>query len=227
MAQPGAALRWLPPFVLGLWGAVLLQAWGSGRLNLLLQTDFHWLVLVSGLLLLALAGLAARFAPKRRSGRTPALVMLLAAPLVLLIPPRPSFSTLAANRSSGALEGESETLTFLSPPEQRSLTEWVRYLRSQPDPDLVADNPVRISGFVWRQPEGPPLIARLTVRCCLADATPAGLAVEWPEWFTPKTNQWLAISGTMTVQSRKDRRIPVVVPSSITPIERPERPLEP
>ena len=51
-------MNWLPPFVLGLWGAVLLQAWGSGRLNLLLQADFHWLVLVSGLLLLALAGLA-------------------------------------------------------------------------------------------------------------------------------------------------------------------------
>ena len=48
-------MKWLPPFVLGLWGAVLLQAWGSGRLNLLLQADFHWLVLVSGLLLLALA----------------------------------------------------------------------------------------------------------------------------------------------------------------------------
>ena len=27
MAQPGAALNWLPPFVLGLWGAVLLQAY--------------------------------------------------------------------------------------------------------------------------------------------------------------------------------------------------------
>ena len=60
MAQPGAA-ELAPPFVLGLWGAVLLQAWGSGRLNLLLQADFHWLVLVSGLLLLAPAGLARAF----------------------------------------------------------------------------------------------------------------------------------------------------------------------
>ena len=168
-------MNWLPPFVLGLWGAVLLQAWGSGRLNLLLQADFHWLVLVSGLLLLALAGLAARFAPRRRSGRTPALVMLLAAPLVLLIPPRPSFSTLAANRSSGALEGESETLTFLSPPEQRSLTDWVRLLRSQPDPELYRGDPVRISGFVMPTPQAAPVLARLTVRCCLADATPVGI----------------------------------------------------
>ena len=98
---------------------------------------------------------------------------------------------------------------------------------ASPIPDLVAGNPVRISGFVWRQPQGPPLIARLTVRCCLADATPAGLAVEWPESFIPQTNQWLAIEGTMSVQTRKERRIPVVIPQNITPIARPERPLEP
>ena len=220
-------MNWLPPFVLGLWGAVLLQAWGSGRLNLLLQADFHWLVLVSGLLLLALAGLAARFAPKRRSGRTPALVMLLAAPLVLLIPPRPSFSTLAANRSSGALEGESETLTFLSPPEQRSLTDWVRLLRSQPDPELYRGDPVRISGFVMPTPQAAPVLARLTVRCCLADATPVGIAVIWPEGESLKADEWLAVSGEMGVERIGGVLRSVVIAERVQPIPKPKRPFEP
>ena len=227
MAQPGAALNWLPPFVLGLWGAVLLQAWGSGRLNLLLQADFHWLVLVSGLLLLALAGLALRFAPKRRSGRTPALVMLLAAPLVLLIPPRPSFSTLAANRSSGALEGESETLTFLSPPEQRSLTDWVRLLRSQPDPVLYKGDPVRISGFVMPTPQAAPVLARLTVRCCLADATPVGIPVIWPEGASLKADEWLAVSGQMGVERVGGVLRSVVIAETVQAIPKPKRPFEP
>lgn len=220
-------MKWLPPFVLGLWGAVLLQAWGSGRLNLLLQADFHWLVLVSGLLLLALAGLAARFAPKRRSGRTPALVMLLAAPLVLLIPPRPSFSTLAANRSSGALEGESETLTFLSPPEQRSLTDWVRLLRSQPDPELYRGDPVRISGFVMPTPQAAPVLARLTVRCCLADATPVGIPVIWPEGESLKADEWLAVSGEMGVERVGGVLRSVVIANTVQPIPKPKRPFEP
>ena len=220
-------MNWLPPFVLGLWGAVLLQAWGSGRLNLLLQADFHWLVLVSGLLLLALAGLAARFAPKRRSGRTPALVMLLAAPLVLLIPPRPSFSTLAANRSSGALEGESETLTFLSPPEQRSLTDWVRLLRSQPDPELYRGDPVRISGFVMPTPQSAPVLARLTVRCCLADATPVGIPVIWPEGESLKADEWLAVSGEMGVERVGGVLRSVVIATTVQPIPKPKRPFEP
>ena len=220
-------MNWLPPFVLGLWGAVLLQAWGSGRLNLLLQADFHWLVLVSGLLLLALAGLAARFAPKRRSGRTPALVMLLAAPLVLLIPPRPSFSTLAANRSSGALEGESEMLTFLSPPEQRSLTDWVRLLRSQPDPELYRGDPVRISGFVMPTPQAAPVLARLTVRCCLADATPVGIPVIWPEGESLKADEWLAVSGEMGVERVGGVLRSVVIANTVQPIPKPKRPFEP
>ena len=220
-------MNWLPPFVLGLWGAVLLQAWGSGRLNLLLQADFHWLVLVSGLLLLALAGLAARFAPRRRSGRTPALVMLLAAPLVLLIPPRPSFSTLAANRSSGALEGESETLTFLSPPEQRSLTDWVRLLRSQPDPELYRGDPVRISGFVMPTPQAAPVLARLTVRCCLADATPVGIPVIWPEGESLKADEWLAVSGEMGVERMNGVLRSVVIADTVEPIPKPKRPFEP
>ena len=220
-------MNWLPPFVLGLWGAVLLQAWGSGRLNLLLQADFHWLVLVSGLLLLALAGLAARFAPRRRSGRTPALVMLLAAPLVLLIPPRPSFSTLAANRSSGALEGESETLTFLSPPEQRSLTDWVRLLRSQPDPELYRGDPVRISGFVMPTPQAAPVLARLTVRCCLADATPVGIPVIWPEGESLKADEWLAVGGEMGVERMNGVLRSVVIADTVEPIPKPKRPFEP
>ena len=227
MAQPGAALNWLPPFVLGLWGAVLLQAWGSGRLNLLLQADFHWLVLVSGLLLLALAGLALRYAPRRRSGRTPALVMLLAAPLVLLIPPRPSFSTLAANRSSGALEGESETLTFLSPPEQRSLTDWVRLLRSQPDPELYRGDPVRISGFVMPTPQAAPVLARLTVRCCLADATPVGIPVIWPSGASLKADEWLAVNGEMGVERVGGVLRSVVIANTVQPIAKPKRPFEP
>ena len=220
-------MNWLPPFVLGLWGAVLLQAWGSGRLNLLLQADFHWLVLVSGLLLLALAGLAARFAPKRRSGRTPALVMLLAAPLVLLIPPRPSFSTLAANRSSGALEGESETLTVLSPREQRSLTDWVRLLRSQPDPELYRGDPVRISGFVMPTPQAAPVLARLTVRCCIADATPVGIPVIWPEGASLKADEWLAVSGEMGVERVGGVLRSVVIAETVQPIPKPKRPFEP
>ena len=151
----------------------------------------------------------------------PWLVSAALSCLVLLIPPNPSFSDLASNRPQGL--PEPAELAFVLPPEQRSLTEWVRLLRSQPDPQLVDGNPVNIQGFVWTQPKGPPLIARLTVRCCLADATPSGLVVAWPADANPKANQWLAIQGRMTIAERNGQPTAVVVPTAIKPI-RPKRP---
>ena len=209
-----------------LWGWMVLWSVLSGRLDLLLRGMFHALVGAAGLALLICGVLLMiRNRRQRDRHRWPWLVSGLVAGLVLLVPPNPSFSDLANNRPQGL--PEPPELAFVLPPEQRSLTEWVRLLRSQPDPDLVAGNPLNISGFVWSQPDGPPLIARLTVRCCLADATPAGLPVAWPANSEPKANQWLAIQGTMAAETHNGERVAVVVPTTIKPIPRPKRPLEP
>ena len=209
-----------------LWGLTLLWSFHSGRLDLLLRGVFHSLVGVTGLLLLMVGvALLLQKSGRRERWRWPWLLSGLMGVLVLIVPPTPSFSDLASNRPQGL--PEPPELAFVLPPEQRSLTEWVRLLRSQPDPQLVDGNPVNISGFVWTQPKGPPLIARLTVRCCLADATPSGLEVAWPADANPKANQWLAIQGRMTIAERNGEPTAVVEPTAIKHIPRPKRPLEP
>ena len=212
--------------LLMVWGWIVLWSVISGRLDLLLRGVFHGLVGVSGAaLLLAGVSLLIRHRGRRERLPWPWWSSAAIAILVLLVPPNPSFSDLAESRPQGL--PEPPELAFVLPPEQRTLTEWVRLLRSQQDPDLVDGNPVNISGFVWAQKKGPPLIARLTVRCCLADATPAGLPVLWPDGFSPNTNQWLSIQGAMAVTMRNEQRVAVVRPKTITPISRPKRPLEP
>lgn len=208
------------------WGWIVLWSVVSGRVDLLMRGVFHGLVAASGIGLI-ISGVVIT---TRKQGRPeplnwPWMTSGVIALVVLLVPPNPSFSDLAGDRPQEL--PEPPDLAFVLPPEQRTLTEWVRLLRSQTDPDLVAGSPVKISGFVWEQQNGPPLIARLTVRCCLADATPAGLPVAWPEGQEPKTNQWLAISGTMAVETHKGKRVAVIRPNKIRVIERPERPLEP
>ena len=209
-----------------LWGWTVLWSVLSGRLDLLLRGVFHSLVGASGA---ALVGAGLLLVVRHHSGRSvirwPWLVSAALGGLVLLIPPNPSFSDLASNRPQGL--PEPAELAFVLPPEQRSLTEWVRLLRSQPDPQLVDGNPVNISGFVWRQPEGPPLIARLTVRCCLADATPVGLPVLWPDGAQPEADQWLDIQGAMGVERHQGGLRSIVVADAIRSIPKPERPLEP
>lgn len=222
-------------FALGLWGAVLLQSSLSGRLDLLLSGVFHPLVALSGVALLLLAGLLlAELALRGRESPAPSRRQAIpktwwlsaaVALLVLAIPPNPSFSTLAANRPAEL--GDETELSFVLPPAQRSLTDWVRLLRSQPDPSLYAGDPVRISGFVLPQPSEPPQLARLLVRCCLADATPVGLPVRWPAGRMPRADQWLAVEGTMDIEERNGQSRSVVVAQRITPIARPKRPLEP
>ena len=213
---------------LALWGVVLLQSSLSGRLDLLLRGVFHPLVALSGVLLLLLAALQLPRGGWRLRERLPWPWLLSSgmALAMLLLPPNPSFSQLAANRPA-QLEVE-PALDFLLPPAQRSLTDWVRLLRSQPDPELYAGDPVRISGFVLTEPGQPPQLARLLVRCCLADATPVGLPVQWPAGFRPRADQWLALQGRMGVERLAGGQTrSVVIAEGLQPIPRPQRPLEP
>jgi len=267
VARNAAILRAL---ALGLWALVLLRSCVDGRLDLLLRRSFHPLVALSGVVLLLLALLQARWAfgstaeapsgrppqtrpPKtgplaaapraaasqdelparsrrlnpaeRRDGWTALATALLAA-LLLALPPNPSFADLAAQRPRD--EGSAGELSFVLPPAQRSLTDWVRLLRSQPDPALFDGDPVRISGFVLPMPNQPPQLARLLVRCCLADATPVGLPVRWPAGRPPpEADQWLAIEGRMALEPGPSGASLVVVPSTVQSIARPRYPLEP
>jgi len=220
---------------LALWALVLLRSSVDGRLDLLLRASFHPLVGGAGLLLLGLAllqalvglnprqALPAGTARPQAAGRDRVMALSTAALAILLLqPPNPSFADLASQRPND--DTASESLSFVLPPAQRSLTDWVRLLRSQPDPLLFKGDPVRISGFVLPVADGPPQLARLLVRCCLADATPVGLPVRWPaNRPLPKADQWLAIEGRMAVQGEQV----VVVPDRIRSIARPARPLEP
>ena len=219
---------------LALWGLLMLCSTVDGRLDLLLRAVFHPLVGLAGagLAALAVAQLAqglprARGARERVRPSERALVVAttLLTVAVLAWPPAPSFSDLASQRPRD--NTAEEELAFVLPPSQRSLTDWVRLLRAQPDPELFAGDPVRISGFVWPVPGEPPQLARLLVRCCLADAAPVGLPVRWPAGAQPRVDQWLRLEGQMAVEAGPDGERLVVVPRRIEPIARPARPLEP
>ena len=219
---------------LALWGLVMLRAASDGRLALLLRDVFHPLVSLAGIVLLMLA--VAMLLPYRRQSTAsgPArrrdwltlAASTLIALLLILVPPNPSFADLAQQRPvDNTAEAE---LSFVLPPAQRSLTDWVRLLRSQADPRLFSGEPAAISGFVLPRDGGQPVLARLLVRCCLADATPIGLAVRWPtDRPLPKRDQWLQVEGVMAVQAGPQGEELVLVPRRIQPIPRPQRPLEP
>lgn len=228
-SDPSLSHQRLKALALGLWGLALLQSALSGRLDLLLRSVFHPLVWGSGILLLLLAAveISGRWRnDSRRSGHWTSLLSIGAALSVMVLPPRPSFSDLAASRQANLLEEPG--LSFVLPPAQRSLTDWVRLLRSEPDPHLYAGDAVRISGFVLPVPGDDPHLARLLVRCCLVDAVPVGLPVRWPaDQPRPRADQWLRLEGVMVSESVGGRQRSVVEARRVEPIPRPRQPLEP
>ena len=140
------------------------------------------------------------------------------------MPPQPSFSLLVANRDAAVLEGLAAG--FALPPEQRSLVDWVRILRNSPDPSVFAGQAVRVQGFVRYRNDTAPSLARLVVRCCLADATAAELTVSWPQAQpAPQRDQWLDVRGVMGHRQGKNGKEALVIPDQIRSIPRPRHPL--
>ena len=230
------------PLVLLLWGWVMVWSTVSGRLDLLLRAVYHPVVAIGGVLLMLIGALQMRVVLRGQAVRGQEvrgqevrvasqplprgwLLVVATAVALLLLPPRPSFNDLAVSRPSAL--PEAPRLAFVLPPEQRTLTEWVRLLRTQPDPSLHTGAPVSISGFVFQRPGETPQLARLMVRCCLADATPSGLPVQWPKDFTPTIDAWLQIKGTMVEETINGEVRNAVKPTEIKAIPRPARPLEP
>ena len=208
------------------WGWMMIWSLPSGRVNVLVRGIFHNLIGFGGLTILTIGILLLFKKYKSRERFSWKLLFSgLIAILIILNPPNPSLSDLANNRPQELKK--SQELAFLLPPGQRTLTDWVRLLRNQPDPYLIDGNPINISGFVWQRSDGSHQIARLTVRCCLADATPSGLEVEWPTDVVLKANEWLSIKGNMSVIKKNGIPTSVIVPESIKSIPRPIRPFEP
>ena len=218
-----ARRRW-PALALLCCGLTLVHSWSSGRLQLLMAPVFHALVMGAGVVLLIWSVMALMLDPPRRSiPWRGALLVVCTSLLVMLAPPRSSFSTLARYRPPAQLDGLAAG--FALPPEQRDLVDWVRLLRGSPQPQLFRGEPVQVEGFVLVTTTGERHLAQLLVRCCLADATPVRLAVQWPaDAPPPERDQWVRVEGEMELLDVPGGMQAVVIAHHVTAIAKPRQP---
>jgi uncharacterized repeat protein (TIGR03943 family) len=237
--------EWIHTFALGLWGALFLYYWRTGKLGLLLHPNYFGLSIGAGFALLTISSFnLIRMARQRQIAAReqhqtllPPLLMsgilLFAAVLGFLVAPRPFVSDTAIQRglqdSAIVTRVRPQSFRVNRSSESRSLIDWIRTLDVYPEPDAYAGQKVKVDGFVVYTSnlpqEGYFTLTRFVITCCAADVYPIGLPVKFTQ---PKSevpaDRWFKIQGKMITETLNGKRQVVIEAKSIQPIPEPQNP---
>lgn len=165
-------------------------------------------------------------------------LFLLSLPVVLglLVEPRPLGASALQNREINI--GTDVSLTSASAPEgselsivanagERNILDWLYLFQRSTDPTSFNGEEAHVIGFVYRDDRFTDtqfMVSRFTVSCCVADAAPIGLIVEWPDTAVLTSDSWVEVSGTIQARTFNGIEIPVLVADSVLPTETPSQP---
>ena len=210
------------------WSLLLFKYWITGELNLLIHPNYFILVLVTSIILFFISLgklwlIISRYRPQTQwSSADPSnqqtklfppglasSIFILVAVCGLIFEPKILSSQAAFQRGvSDSLPPTTlQAQSFLSqtPPEERTIIEWVRTLNVYPEPDNYTGQPANLTGFVVHLPQMPEeyiYLSRFVLTCCAVDAYPVGIIVKLPvprSQFSP--DSWLEIQGVMSTET--------------------------
>ncbi len=164
--------------------------------------------------------------------------LIVAMPLLLgwLVPAQPLRATAVANREINMAASSSNlptipasgqtTTTAVDDTLSWNILDWLDAFQSSGSGAFYGQE-VQLIGFVYRDErfaEDSFMIARFALSCCVADASPAGLLVNWPEAADLATDQWVEVRGYLEAGSFDGRSIPALHAEQVTPIPQPPQP---
>lgn len=159
-----------------------------------------------------------------------ALVML---PVILglVVPASPLGAVAMGNRevsvgrlSSAMAPRESRVATSN---REKNLLDWLMTFDGSADPAAFDGQEANLTGFVYRDSRHSDdsfMLSRFVVSCCVADATPIGLIVHWPEASQLAADQWVEVAGHFEAGAFDGRSMPVLVADEIKPTGMPNQP---
>lgn len=166
-------------------------------------------------------------------------VLIVALPVILglWITPKPLGSAALANRDITLSMNESALPVGLRKREKAPLDKsimdwWHDYRSSSVAGQALIGQPVRVSGFVFHDPQFGTthfMVTRFVVSCCVADANVLGLLVD-PTAVTAMNSadlvddQWVEVQGVFVENTVDGWHMPVVIAETITPIDVPNQP---
>jgi putative membrane protein len=161
------------------------------------------------------------------------LIVALPVVLGLLTPPRPLGANALGNRevtigrlTSAAAPGGSGAPRGLVAGE-KNILDWLADFQHTPDPAAFAGQEARIIGFVYRDERFDAdtfMVGRFIVSCCVADASPVGLIVQWPASAELPTDQWVEVTGHFQAGRFAGGPMPILVAEQVSKTESPAQP---
>ncbi|MCA9981695.1 MAG: TIGR03943 family protein, partial [Anaerolineales bacterium] len=160
-------------------------------------------------------------------------LLIICVPLLLgvLVPPQPLGATALANRevdlgqTTAVDKYQTSNLQITLPPApERTILEWLIAFDEEGFAEAVTDGPANVVGFVYRDERFGAeqfLVSRYVVSCCVADATPVGLVVSWPDTAVLTADSWVQVEGSFTLTDFAGKEVPVLEATRVTVVEAP------
>jgi putative membrane protein len=131
------------------------------------------------------------------------ILWVLALAIALIVPPRSLSARSASQRTSINNAITTETVSavnqFVRQRDSYGIGEWISEFKKNPNVADHVGQEVSVEGFILGQPEGDPnrfTVSKFVVRCCVVDASPLGIPVNYDWKSELKESQWVRVHGT-------------------------------
>jgi len=164
-------------------------------------------------------------------------LLIVTLPFLLgwLVPAQPLGAVAIANREINL--GAASGLPSLNAPNademmgfftgEPNILDWLNQFQRSNNPAAFDGQEARVIGFVYRDArfgDDQFLVARFTVSCCVADASPVGLLVRWPDALELPADQWVEVHGRFEAAEFNGMAVPVLVAEQVIRTEQPAQP---
>ena len=157
-------------------------------------------------------------------------VILIATLFVFLIPVKSlsseSFALRTSNSGLNNSEGEKDKIRLKLKGGVDSLSfkffDWVS-AKNLNENGIFKDKKFKGVGFISVNKEANTFdLSRFVISCCVVDATPVSLLVEYDYQKQFKANDWVEVEGTFVIKIVGGKSQPVIIPISVTKVPEPD-----
>jgi uncharacterized repeat protein (TIGR03943 family) len=211
-------------FSLIFFGVAILYLDSINKLTIYIHSSSQWFVAIAAFLFIIL-GLknAFRMPPVsfEKSDVIGIFCLLLVALLIFIVKPTPLSVETAKTRISASgspVNAKSAERFATRKTSDFSIVDWLAAFAKPAESYRYENTPATVSGFLLIK-EGQPMVGRLVITCCGADAQPALIPFKWSQGLPPE-NTWIEVAGTMHSRDQK----PFLEASSLKIIPEPSNP---